>query len=128
MRRRGYLFIEAILRLSAAAGGLWLLVLAAATAAWATSHMVWWWIWTVMDASATVALLVGVAAVGSSRRGITASTFCGACTVAVLGLVSMLSQGNHSSASLLFALILFALTVSMPLFVAALCVYDFRRA
>ncbi len=104
------------------------MILPAATAAWATSHIVWWWIWTVMDASATVSLLVGAAAVGSSRRGITVSTFCGACIVAVFGLISMLSQGDHSSASLLFALALFALTVSMPLFVAVLCVYDFRRA
>lgn len=81
-----------------------------------------------MDASATVSLLVGVAAVGSSRRGITASTFCGACVVAMLGLTSLLSQGDHSGASLLFVLTLFALTVSIPLFVAVLCFYDFRRA
>jgi hypothetical protein len=122
------LFLEALLRLSAAVGGLWLLVLAAATAAWATSHMVWWWIWTVTDASATVSLLVGVATIGSSRRGLIASTFCGACSVAIFGLTSMLSQGAHLSASLLFALTFFVLTISMPLFVAVLCVYDFRRA
>jgi hypothetical protein len=127
MRRRAYLFLEALSRLSAAFGGLWLLVLAAATAAWATSHMVWWWVWTATDASATVSLLVGVAMIGSSRRGFIASTFCGACGVAILGLTSMLSQRDHSSASLLFALTFFVLTVSMPLFVAVLCVYDFRR-
>ncbi len=89
---------------------------------------VWWWIWTVTDASATVSLLVGVATIGSSRRGLIASTFCGACGVAIFGLTSMLSQGDHSSASLLFVLTFFVLTVSMPLFVAVLCVYDFRRA
>ena len=79
------------------------------------------------DAAATAFLLIGVASVRSSRRGLTASTFCGACVVAILGLTSMLSQGDHSSASLVFALTLFALTVSIPVFVAMLCVYEVRR-
>jgi hypothetical protein len=39
MSRKIYLSIEAFSRLAAAAGGLWMLVLLAAIAAWSTSHM-----------------------------------------------------------------------------------------
>jgi hypothetical protein len=127
MRRRLYLSIEALLRLLAAAGGLWILLLLAAIAAWATSHMIRWWICALIDASATLCLLVGAATVRFRRRILVVSNFCGACAVASLGLASMLTQGDHSSASLLFALTFFVLTVSMPLCVAALCVYDFRH-
>ena len=127
MRRRLYLSIEAILRLLAAAGGLWILLLLAAIEAWTTSHMIRWWISALIDVSATLSLLVGAATVGSRRRMLVVSTFCGAFAVASLGLASILSQGDHSSASLAFALIFFVLTVSIPLWVAALCVYDFRH-
>lgn len=39
----------------------------------------------------------------------------------------MMSQGDSSSASLLFLLMFFVLAVSLPLGVAALCVYEFAR-
>jgi hypothetical protein len=127
MKRRIYLSIEFFSRLLAAAGGLWILILLMATAAWATSHMVRWWICAVVDASSTVCLLAGAIAVRWNHWLLIVFTCCGALGVASLGLLSMLTQGEHSSASLLFALTFFALTVSMPVCVVALCVYDFRR-
>jgi hypothetical protein len=127
MKRTIYLSIEAISRLLAAAGGLWMLLLLMATAVWASSHMVEWWLCALVDASSTLCLLAGAIAVRSNHRTLIVSTCCGALGIASLGLMTMLTQGEHSSASLLFALTFFALTVSMPVCVAALCFYDFRR-
>lgn len=127
MRRRFYLFIEGLLRLLAAAGGLWILLLLAVISPWASLHMMRWWTFFLIDGSATLCLLVGAATVAFQRRIVVVSNFCGACAVAGLGLAFLLSEGNHSSASFLFAAIFFALTVSIPLGVVAFCVYDFRH-
>ena len=115
------------MRLLAALGGIWMMLLLAAVEPWASSHILRWWTGAVIDVSATLCLLVGALAVVSRRKLFVVSTLYGALAIAGLGFASVATQGDHSGASLLFALTFFALTVSIPLFVALLCVYDLRR-
>jgi hypothetical protein len=124
MRRIGYLTFNGAVRLLTALGGLWILVLLAAIAPWASSHMVRWWFGFGGDASATLCLLIGTVAVASRRRVFAWTTLYGACVVASLGVLSFTAKNN--SASLAFVLIFFALTVTAPAFVALLCYYDLR--
>ena len=115
------------MRLLAALGGLWMMLLLIVIEPWASSHMVRWWIGALTDASATLCLLIGVLAVASRRKLFILSTLYGAIVVSGLGLASVLTQGDHSGASLLFAIAFFALTVSVPLFAVALSVYELWR-
>ena len=101
-----------------------MMLLLAVVEPWASSHMLRWWTCALIDASATVCLLVGTFAVMSHRKLFIFSTLYGAIAVASLGFTSVATQGEHSGASILFALTFFALTVSVPLFVAALCSYE----
>lgn len=115
------------MRLLAALGGAWMMLLSTVTAPWASSHMLRWWACTLIDVSGTMCLLVGAVAVLSSWKLFNVLTLYGASSVACLGCASLISQGNSSSASLLFALTFFVLTVSVPLCVAAFCVFDLFR-
>ena len=103
------------------------MLLLAAVEPWASSHMFHWWTCTLIDASATLCLLVGTFAVMSRRKLFIFSTLCGAIAVASLGFTSVATQGDHLGASLLFAFTFFALTVSAPLFVAALSSFELWR-
>jgi hypothetical protein len=89
--------------------------------------MVRWWIGALADGSATLCLLVGVLAVASRRKLFILSRLYGAIVVSGLGLASVLTRGEHSGASLLFALAFFALTVSIPLFAVVVSVYELWR-
>jgi len=115
------------MRLLAALGGLWMMLLLVVVEPWASSHMVRWWIGALIDASATLCLLLGAFAVASRRKLFVLPTLYGAIVVSGLGLASVLTQGQHSGASLLFALAFFALTVSVPLFVVVISVYELWR-
>ena len=103
------------------------MLLLAVVEPWASSHMLRWWAATLLDTSATLCLLVGAIAVLSRQKLFIFLTLYGACVVACLGFTSVIGQGEHSGASLLFALAFFALTVSVPLFVAVLCGYELWR-
>jgi hypothetical protein len=115
------------MRLLAALGGLWMTLLLIVVEPWASSHMVRWWIGALADGSATLCLLIGALAVASRRKLFILSTLYGAIVVSGLGLASVLTQGEHSGASLLFAIAFFALTVSIPLFAVVLSVYELWR-
>jgi hypothetical protein len=121
------LSIKALIRLVAVTGGLWMMLLLAVVEPWASSHMFRWWALNLLDVSGTLCLLVGAIAVMSRRKLFSFLTLFGACSVASLGFISFVTQGEHSSASLQFSLAFFVLTVSVPLFVTVHCVYELMR-
>jgi len=86
-----------------------------------------WWALAIGSASGTICLITGAVAVASHRRLLNLTTLFGACLLAALGIVLMMSQSFGSNASLLFALFFFALTVTLPLGIAAECCYQLGR-
>ncbi len=128
VKRTIYPSIEGLLRLLAAIGGLWIMLLLAVTEPWASSHMTRWWACALIDVSGTLCLLVGVGAIVSSRRFFVISTLYGACAVGGLGMATIVTSWNGSSMMSRFGLAFFGLAVSIPTLVAILCSYHLRRS
>jgi len=86
---------------------------------WSSLHMLAWCSLALVGASGTICLLLSAVALMFRREVPTAVTLYGACAIACLGILSLVSQGAHSSASFLFVLLFFVLTITIPLLIAA---------
>jgi hypothetical protein len=110
---------NALARLLAAAAGCWIMLLILVALPWSSLHMLAWSSLALVGGSGTICLLVSAVALMFQREVPTAVTLYGVCVIACLGILSLVSQGAYSSASFLFVLLFFVLTITVPLAIAA---------
>jgi hypothetical protein len=128
MPRIGYLIVALVVRLLAALGGVWSLVLLGAGAAWSGSHIVLFWALSLLSLFATLGLMFGAVTVALRKRSFTYVVFACGFVMTVLGSISVISNlAESTSASFSFVLVFFLLTITAPAFCAVMCLYDLRR-
>lgn len=118
---------KALARLLAAAAGCWIMLLILVALPWSSLHLLAWSSFALVDASGTICLVVSAIALIFHREVPTFVTLYGACVIVCLGMLSLVSQGAYSNASLLFVLLFFILTVTLPLVIAAERIYQLAR-
>jgi hypothetical protein len=129
MSRTSYLVFAAITRVLSALGGLWHVVLLCAMAAWSSAHVVLFRSFFGLAVTGAICLLFSIATLASHRRIFTWITLYGACVVFIFGASSFVTEiidkGTNAS-GLLFVAIFFLLTITAPLFVVTMSVFDLR--